>query len=472
MNDMTPPPAPEAVTLDLTAVRIIAEDVGSLSVALASAAGSVDDTDAAVRAELGTLDHLREHVATVHDGNGNIRAAVASALTATRAARLTVASGQDHVGATLADVAQLADQVAEFGARIDSLSLALSQVSRVAADIYGIARMTNLLALNASIEAARAGAAGKGFMVVAQEVKSLSARTAEATQEIDRTLDTLSRETETLLSMGGRTVETAARVRSETDSISATMADIDSAVARIVDEQDRIATATEANEGAVIAVERGFATLDSGLQGAANTLSMARNRLTDLLGAGERLVSASARLGIQTVDTPFIDAVRAAAKRISDAFEDAIRSGRITQAALFARQYRPVPDSDPPQVIAPCTALTDLLLPAIQEPLLDLSPRVVFCAAVNTDGYLPTHNLKFSQPQRRGQTAWNTANSRNRRIFDDRVGLAAGKNTGPFLMQAYRRDMGNGEFTVMKDVSAPIRVLGQHWGGLRLAYRA
>ena len=100
-----------------------------------------------------------------------------------------------------------------------------------------------------------------------------------------------------------------------------------------------------------------------------------------------------------------------------------------------------------------------------------LSDQVVFCAAVDTRGYLPTHNRKFSQPQRRGDVAFNTANSRNRRIFDDRVGLAAGLNTAEFLLQAYRRDMGNGTFAMMKDVSAPIYVAGKHWGDLRLAYR-
>jgi methyl-accepting chemotaxis protein len=88
---------------------------------------------------------------------------------------------------------------------------------------------------------------------------------------------------------------------------------------------------------------------------------------------------------------------------------------------------------------------------------------------VDLNGYLPTHNRKFSQPQS-DDPVWNAANCRNRRIFDDRVGLKAGRNTAPFLLQVYRRDMGGGSFRMMKDLSAPIRVHGRHWGGLRLAY--
>jgi methyl-accepting chemotaxis protein len=120
--------------------------------------------------------------------------------------------------------------------------------------------------------------------------------------------------------------------------------------------------------------------------------------------------------------------------------------------------------------MAGCVALTDEVLPAIQEPLLKFDERVVFCACVDVNGFLPTHNLKFGQPQG-SDPVWNAANCRNRRMFNDRVGLAAGQNTESFLLQTYRRDMGGGNFVMMKDVSAPVFVAGKHWGGVRLAYK-
>jgi methyl-accepting chemotaxis protein len=94
----------------------------------------------------------------------------------------------------------------------------------------------------------------------------------------------------------------------------------------------------------------------------------------------------------------------------------------------------------------------------------------VFCAAVDDQGYLPTHNKNFSQAQG-NDPVWNAANCRNRRVFNDRVGLAAARNQRPYLVQTYRRDMGGGQFALMKDASAPILVRGRHWGGLRVAYR-
>jgi hypothetical protein len=68
--------------------------------------------------------------------------------------------------------------------------------------------------------------------------------------------------------------------------------------------------------------------------------------------------------------------------------------------------------------------------------------------------------------------AWNTAHSRNRRVFADRVGLAAARNTRDFLLQAYSRDMGNGQVVRLKEADAPVIVKGRHWGAARLAYKA
>jgi methyl-accepting chemotaxis protein len=148
-----------------------------------------------------------------------------------------------------------------------------------------------------------------------------------------------------------------------------------------------------------------------------------------------------------------------------------VAAGRIGMEALFSTEYPPIPGTNPQQFMPPFVRLTDAVLPPILEGALRLGEHVVFCAAVNRDGFLPTHNAKFSQPQG-PDPARNAAVSRNRRFFDDRVGLGAGRSTAPFLIQAYRRDMGGGSFVTMKDISAPITVQGRHWGGLRIGYRA
>jgi methyl-accepting chemotaxis protein len=56
-------------------------------------------------------------------------------------------------------------------------------------------------------------------------------------------------------------------------------------------------------------------------------------------------------------------------------------------------------------------------------------------------------------------------------MFNDRAGLLAARNLKPYLLQSYPRNMGAGNFTMVAEVDAPIRVRGRHWGALRIAYR-
>ena len=159
------------------------------------------------------------------------------------------------------------------------------------------------------------------------------------------------------------------------------------------------------------------------------------------------------------------------ANDISRALEGLIRDGKLTQEALFDNDYVVIEDTDPVQYRTKfLSALEDVLLP-IQETLLASDDRMVFCVAVDRNGYLPVHNRKYSFPQRPGETAWNIAHSRNRRIFDDRAGLAAARNVRPYIIQVYPRDMGNGVTVMTREIDAPIRVFGKHWGGFRSSYK-
>jgi methyl-accepting chemotaxis protein len=182
-------------------------------------------------------------------------------------------------------------------------------------------------------------------------------------------------------------------------------------------------------------------------------------------------VKAATLIGCTSIDTPFITFLQTAAARIAALWDDEIASCRIIARDLFDPAYDPIPGTDPQQFRTRFTAFTDRTLPAVQEAAFDLDPRVVFCAAIDQRGYLPTNKAEFSQPQSRDPIL-KGVHCRNRRIFDDRVGLESGRNTAPFLLQVYRRDMGSGTFVMIKYVPAPIRVSGHHWGPCSLSIRS
>ncbi|MGI8527160.1 MAG: methyl-accepting chemotaxis protein [Pseudolabrys sp.] len=188
--------------------------------------------------------------------------------------------------------------------------------------------------------------------------------------------------------------------------------------------------------------------------------------------AGEVQAALTRKLdAIREDNKDFIARAVTTADRISRLFQDAVARRVITHENLFDNDYAPIPDTNPQQHRTRFLDWLESVLPGIQEPLLASDRRMVFCAAVDRNGYLPVHNKIYSQQQRPNDPAWNMAHSRNRRIFDDRAGLAAARVVRPYLIQNYPRDMGNGITVTMQEIDAPIRVNGKHWGGFRTAYK-
>jgi methyl-accepting chemotaxis protein len=448
----------------------VAEASGALGVELVDIAGAVDSIDGAIRSQAGACARLNAAHEDMARSTAEIAASAAEATEQAAAAGVRVHGARANLDAVRTATDALSQSMEQIRAQIAQLGTALTQVAKISGEIEAIARQTNLLALNATIEAARAGEAGRGFSVVAGEVKELSKRTAEATTLISKTLGRISPMTTRLADGAKQGQACASRVRDETGVMIEVIGEVENALDSVVRDSRTIASSAASIEGKGQETAQDTGALLGDLRKAEQNMGETRRRLSTVVGLSERLLATTASSAIETVDTPFIRAVTRDAARIAASFEKALADGEATLADLFDEDYRPVPGTNPQQFMTRFTVLTDRVLPEIQEPALALDSRVVFCAAVDRNGYLPTHNRKFSHPQGPDPVA-NATNSRNRRIFNDRVGLGAGRNTEPFLIQTYRRDMGGGSFALMKDVSAPITVAGRHWGGLRLAYR-
>jgi methyl-accepting chemotaxis protein len=174
---------------------------------------------------------------------------------------------------------------------------------------------------------------------------------------------------------------------------------------------------------------------------------------------------------IREENTEFVTRALEAGTALTRIFEGAVASRAISIEDMFDTDYAEIPGSNPLQHRSKILDWADRALPPFQETFLAKDPRMVFCVMIDRNGYLPVHNKVYSHPQRPGDVAYNTANSRNRRIFNDTAGLAAGRNLRSYLIQSYARDMGNGKTVMMREIDVPIRVNGQHWGGFRTAYK-
>jgi methyl-accepting chemotaxis protein len=174
---------------------------------------------------------------------------------------------------------------------------------------------------------------------------------------------------------------------------------------------------------------------------------------------------------IQDENTEAVTRAMEAGAALTKIFEGAVASGAISIDDMFDADYVEIPGTNPVQHRTRILDWADRALPPFQEAFLTRDPRMAFCVMIDRNGYLPVHNKIYSHPQRPGDVAWNTANSRNRRIFNDAAGLAAGRNLRAYLIQSYARDMGNGKTVMMREIDVPIRVNGRHWGGFRTAYK-
>lgn len=466
MNDLSQTPrAPSGAPLDR-----IANQALTLGRDIVDVAGALDTLAATTTAQLALLSEAQGAAGTVQEANSRV---IAGVELVSGAAQTTM----EAVAQTVAQLRETGDHARKIAGWVQSVVNRMTEVTQTLAtvqaentEIRAIATQVNILAINAKIEAVRAGDAGRGFAVVAEAINELSRKTANAAEGIGTAVTGLSEGIDVLRKEAGAISGHAEAVLTGAAESDTAMGQMTESVARTRAAVADIAERAETVRGANARFAPAFTRMSTGMEETAAQVQSARKRINGLISVGETIVQDAVVMGGAIADSALIRFAQNAARHVGDAFAEGIRSGRITQAELFTQRYTEIPGTDPPQVMASFTRFTDAVLPAIQEAALDLDPHIVFCAAVDRNGYLPTHNRRFSQPQS-PDPVWNAANCRNRRIFNDRVGLRAGQSNAPFVLQIYRRDMGGGQYVLMKDLSAPIVVNGQHWGGLRIGYR-
>ncbi|MDQ5915338.1 MAG: methyl-accepting chemotaxis protein [Pseudomonadota bacterium] len=383
------------------------------------------------------------------------------------------AEGMDIVQSASAEMEKIAASVTQSAEVVYALGERSKAISGIVQTIREIADQTNLLALNAAIEAARAGEQGRGFAVVADEVRKLAERTSQATGEIGSMISAIQGETQSAIvsieAGTGQAKNGASLAQQAADSLDRinrgardTMEKVD-AIAAAIDEQSRSGGDIADHVRSIMSMaEANSAASEKALREAGQLEYLAANlkeigNVFKLGSAGDAAVQTHARM-------PPI--VQRAAAEIGVLLDKAVDSGRIRLDDLFDQTYQPIANTKPAKFKTKFDDFTDQALTPLQEQLLDQNKWLVYAISCDRKGYVPTHNRKFSQPLT-GDEKVDFVNNRTKRMFDDPVGKRCGDHRQAFLLQTYRRDTGE----IMHDISAPVMVKGRHWGGFRIGYK-
>ncbi|MDE1168620.1 MAG: methyl-accepting chemotaxis protein [Pseudomonas sp.] len=255
----------------------------------------VEVADQAQRSE-NTMERQRQEtdqVATaINEMSSAAQEVAKSAQGAAVAAQQTDAEGQNAkrvVDGSIAQIHALIGDIRGSGASLDSLQGDVQSIVSVLGVIRSIAEQTNLLALNAAIEAARAGEAGRGFAVVADEVRALASRTQQSTQEIQGMIDRLQKGTQTAVDSMRRSSEAGEGTSQRANEAGASLDMIAQLIGTINSMNAQIASAAEEQTAVAEEINRSVHQIATAVDSMADETQQSAQTSRNLAGLGQRL---------------------------------------------------------------------------------------------------------------------------------------------------------------------------------------
>lgn len=280
-NDMT-----GQVKQLIVAARSMSEELSTDATTLNDLATTTRDTFRKQRAE---TDEISNAMSQMVNAVGEVASNTTQTSDAATQAEERAQKGRAIVEDTVQSIHRLANEIQLSVDHIHQVSEDSKEISNALVEIKAIAEQTNLLALNAAIEAARAGEQGRGFAVVADEVRTLSQRTQRSTEDIDRMVDKLHKGVALAVDSMNSSHKSTEQTVSNTTEVSGALQQIVDSVASIVNMSQQIAGAAEEQSLMTENIQRSATEISElGVQSEGNA--------DDALTASDKLISSTREL--------------------------------------------------------------------------------------------------------------------------------------------------------------------------------
>ena len=354
--------------------------------------------------------------------------------------------------------------IEHFSSTVNELHTSSMKINEIVSLINDISDQTNLLALNAAIEAARAGEAGRGFAVVADEVRKLAEKVKTATLVIGQNTQSM---INLVADTSTKTQTIVGEVTKANGYIETSAADLMTMVGDFKQTTEQLATISEA-----------IYNLRESNQAIHQEVEEIRDHSRDISGRMKQCLDNAKTLRESTEDLQCTLADFRTGHSMFDTLHDKCAGFRNNVLAVlkkvadrgtnvFDQAYKEIPGSNPKRYTTAYDGQCDAELTRLYDDLLHDVPGLTYSLAVDTNGYAPAHNGIFSNPPS-GDPVVDLTKSRHKRIFNDPVGLKLAKNQKTSLFQTYVRDTGE----ILNDLSMPIIIGGRHWGAVRVGFKS
>jgi methyl-accepting chemotaxis protein len=362
------------------------------------------------------------------------------------------------------NIRKIAEKVEAFKETVEELGQKSSKIMDLVTLINNISDQTNILSLNATIEAERAGKHGKGFAVVAAEVRELAKKVKPATEviavniaEMTKTVKKTQSETTEILQYSQETNDIVTQAASNFETM---MGDFEQSGDQLL----KIAAAIEQlsmNNADILSKVK---TIDGLTHEVSTDMQSAETSVAGLKSVTEKMQAMVCQF---RTGQGMLDHVIAKTRSYRDHCQQKMAEMYANGVNIFDRNYVPVPNTNPQKFTVAYNRQFDTEFQNYFDGIFNELNGLIYAVTLDVNGYLSTHHKKYSQPPT-GNYETDVVNSRDRRMFNNgEMEIRRAKNTAPMLLQTNMRDTGE----ILTDLSLPIFVDSKHWGAFILGIK-